>query len=74
MTAYHAKAPVLPMYIETKDSKVRLFQPIKIHIGKLIEYEEFGFTKGGAAEYGRAALLIFDRIVELKQAAEQKNG
>ncbi|MCI8387670.1 MAG: 1-acyl-sn-glycerol-3-phosphate acyltransferase [Clostridiales bacterium] len=68
MAAYHAKVPVLPMYIKTKNSKTRLFRPITIYVGKPISYDEFGFTKGGSAEYQQASMLIFDRIVELKQS------
>ena len=68
MAVWHAKVPVLPMYIETKNSRVRLFRPITIHIGKPIPYEAFEFVKGGSAEYDRGAKLIFDNIVSLKQA------
>lgn len=67
MAAYHAKVPALPMYIETKNNRTRLFRPITIYVGKPVAYDEFGFVKGGAAEYERASLMIFDRIVELKQ-------
>jgi 1-acyl-sn-glycerol-3-phosphate acyltransferase len=74
MTAYHAKVPVLPMYIHTKNARVRLFRPITVYVGKPIEYEELGFVKGGSAEYECAAMQIFDRIVELKQKAENKNA
>lgn len=74
MTAYYAKVPVLPMYIKTKNARVMLFRPITVYVGKPINYDEFGFIKGGAAEYDRAAQVIFDRIVELKQSAERKDG
>lgn len=67
MVAYHAKVPVVPMYIKTKNSKTRLFRPITIYVGKPVAYDELGFTKGGTAEYERAALVVFDRIVELKR-------
>lgn len=68
MAVWHAKVPVLPMYIETKNSRVRLFRPITIHIGKPIQFDEFGFEKGGSTEYERGAKLIFDNIVALKRA------
>ena len=68
MAVWHAKVPVLPMYIETKNARVRLFRPITIHIGKPIQYEDFGFEKGGTAEYERGAKLIFDDIISIKNA------
>ena len=77
MTAYHAKAPVVPVYIDTANNKVRMFRKTAIHIGEPIAFDEFGFVKGGAAEYERAALMIFDHIVELKHTAhsrEVENG
>ena len=69
MAVWHAKVPVLPMYIETKNSRVRLFRPITIHIGKPIDYDSFGFEKGGSTEYERGAKLIFDDIISLKDSA-----
>ena len=65
MAVYHAKCPVLPMFIATKNDRMRLFRRIDIYVGKPIAYEEFGFEKGGTEEYSRAAGLIFDRIAEL---------
>lgn len=80
MAVWHAKVPVLPMYIETKNAKVRFLRPITIHIGKPIPFESFGFEKGGNAEYQRGAELIFDNIVKIKNSAlpsgsgESENG
>ena len=68
MAVWHAKVPVLPMYIETKNARVRLFRPITIHIGKPIPYESFGFEKGGSEEYERGARMIFDDIISIKNA------
>lgn len=73
MAVWHSKVPVLPMYIETKNARVKLFRPITIHIGKPIAYEDFGFEKGGSSEYERGASMIFDNIILLeKQAKELK--
>ncbi len=65
MVVYRAKVPVLPIFIATKNDKVRLFRRIDVYVGKPIAYEEFGFEKGGSEEYERAAGLMFDRIAEL---------
>ncbi len=69
MAVWHAKVPVLPIYIETKKARFRLFRPITVHIGRPIRYEDFGFENGGSAEYERGAKIIFGRITELYTAA-----
>lgn len=74
MVVRHAKVPVLPVYIETKKARFRLFRPITVHLGKPIAYESFGFDKGGAAEYERGARLIYGSIVALAQSSEAKDS
>ncbi len=65
MSCYRSKAPVLPMFIATKNDRIALFRRIDIYIGKPIEYEEFGFTEGGNDEYMRGTELIYNRILAL---------
>ncbi len=65
MAVYHAKCSVLPIFIATKKDRVALFRRIDIYVGKPIAYEEFGFEKGGNAEYQAAAERIFDHIAML---------
>ncbi len=65
LMAYRAKANVLPIYIESKKYRVRLFRKVTVTIGKPIAYEELGFEKGGMAEYNAAANTIFTKICEL---------
>ncbi len=65
MVCYRAKAPVLPMFISTKNDKACLFRRIDIYVGKPIAYEEFGFTDGGNGEYMKGAMLMFERICDL---------
>ena len=76
MTAYHAKVPIVPVCIDTANNKVRMFKPTRILIGQPVPYESLGFEKGGAAEYERAALNIFDKIIALKRRkiGEDENG
>ena len=69
--AYRAKCSVLPVHIQTKNYRVRLFRKVKIIVGKPIPYEELGFEKGNMAEYNAASKLIFERICELGKEAEQ---
>lgn len=63
--AYRARSNVLPIFIESKNNRTRLFGRTKLTIGKCISFEELGFTKGGMEEYDRAAKTIFTRICEL---------
>ncbi len=65
LMAYRAKSNVLPIYIKTKNHRVRLFRKVTVIIGKPISFEEFGFEKGGMAEYNAAATKIFTRICEI---------
>lgn len=70
MAAFHANASVLPMYIMTKNNRVRLFRPITIYIGKPISFEELGFEKGGAVEYEAAAKKAFEQVIALSENAK----
>ncbi len=65
MMVFHAKCRVLPVCIQTKGWKVKPFHRTYVNIGKIIEYDEFSFSKGNSAEYAQAASLIFSRIKEL---------
>ena len=65
MIAYHAKADILPVYIDN-DGKTRSFHTNTVKIGKLIPFGELGFEKAGRAEYERAANYIFSKVCELK--------
>ena len=70
LIAYRAKSNVLPVYIQTKNNRIRLFRPVTVIIGKPILYDELGFEKGGMAEYDAASKRIFERILEIGKAAE----
>ena len=70
LIAYRAKSNVLPVYIQTKNNRIRLFRPVTVIIGKPILYDELGFEKGGMAEYDAASKRIFERILESGKAAE----
>ncbi len=65
MACYRSGCRVLPMFIATKNDRVRPFRRIDIYVGKPIEYEEFGFSEGGSDEYAKASMLIYERILEL---------
>ncbi len=59
MIAYHAKCPVIPVFIKAKNNHLHMFGKNEIIIGKPISYEELGFEKGGMKEYERASRTVF---------------
>ena len=72
MLVYRSKADVQPVFVRVKGYRYRLFRKKEVIIGKPIRYEEFGFTTGGKEEYARAAQLVFDRILALRNEYQSK--
>lgn len=72
MMVYRSKADVQPVFIRVKNYKYRFLRKKEVIIGKPIKYEEFGFTNGGSEEYERAAKMVFDRILELRNEGQTK--
>ena len=66
MMVYRSHADVQPVFIRVKNYKYRFLRRKDVIIGDPIRYEEFGFTNGGKEEYERAAKLVFDRILALR--------
>ncbi|MBQ9428139.1 MAG: 1-acyl-sn-glycerol-3-phosphate acyltransferase [Clostridia bacterium] len=66
LLVYRSRADVQPVFIRVKNYRYRLFRKKEVIIGKPIRYEEFGFTNGGREEYERAARMVFDRILALR--------
>ena len=65
LMAYRAKSNVLPVYIKTEQYRIRLFRKVTVIFGEPIRYEDFGFEKGGMAEYDATAKKIFTEICKL---------
>ena len=72
MLVYRSKADVQPVFVRVKGYRYRLFRKKEVIIGKPISYEEFGFNTGGKEEYARAAQLVFDRILALRNEYQSK--
>lgn len=70
MIAYHAKATIVPAFIDTEKGKTTAFHKNHVIYGKPIPFEELGFEGGGRSEYQRVANLIFDKVCELKYGAK----
>lgn len=66
MMVYRSRANVQPVFIRVKNNKYRFLRKKEVILGDVIRYEEFGFTDGGKEEYERAANMVFDRILALR--------
>ncbi len=66
MLAYHAKATIVPAFIDNKRGKTGIFRRNRVIFGKAIPFEDLPFEKGGKAEYPNASKYIFDSLCELK--------
>ena len=65
MIAYHSGCDVLPVYLQTKNAKFRLFRRTDVFYGEVIVNSELGFTSGGRDEYESATNRIFSDILAL---------
>ena len=65
MMAAHAEADVLPMYIKTKNYRIKWFRRVDIYFGELIKYEELGFKENKFAEFNAASKYVAEKIVAL---------
>lgn len=80
MVAWHAKATVVPAYIQTKGNRVRFFRRTELIVGDPISFAELGMTGGGTVQYTAATEQVFGEICTLGgytrvlPAPETKNG
>lgn len=65
MIAWHARATVVPVYIQTKGNRVRFFHRNDVIVGDPIPFEDLGFDGGGSAEYKKATEKIFSAVCAL---------
>jgi 1-acyl-sn-glycerol-3-phosphate acyltransferase len=66
MIAFHSRASVIPVFIDNKGLKTRMFKVNTVIFGKPIKVEDLAFKGGGKAEYLVASRKIFRKICELK--------
>lgn len=67
MIAARAGVPVLPIFIQVKDHKVRLFRRTIVRIGKEISPEELAAVADNPEDHRHGAELIFSRITSLEE-------
>ncbi len=64
LVLYNSKAPALPVYIESR-KKVKLFSFTKIHIGKLMDMNEFSSQKLSSDNLNACTQKLKDELEEL---------
>lgn len=62
-----AKARVLPVLIETKGFKVKMFRKTVVRIGKPIEFEHYGELQGNKNDYVTISQSIFKSICAMSE-------
>ena len=70
LISYYAKCDIIPVCINVKGGKYRIFRKTEIIFGKPIKYSTLGFTQGGSEEYKAATKVAFDKICEMGDFAD----
>ena len=65
LIAYHAKCDIIPVCINIKDAKYRIFRRTEIIFGKPMKYDSLGFVNGGRDEYAAATEKVFEQVIAL---------
>ncbi|MBQ5564290.1 MAG: 1-acyl-sn-glycerol-3-phosphate acyltransferase, partial [Clostridia bacterium] len=65
--AHQMNVPVIPVCITPKNKKIRVFQQVKISIGKPITPKELGLDKGTPEEYRNSSRKIMAEIKKLRE-------
>lgn len=66
MIAYRSKAPVVPVFLDSKRGKTGMFRKNTVTFGKPLRFEDLAFVKGGMTEYTQASQIVFRHICEIK--------
>ena len=67
MIAAKAGVPVLPIFIQVKNRRVKLFRKTIVRIGKEISPEELAAVTENPEDHRHGAELIFSRITSLEE-------
>ena len=71
MVQAYSGATVLPIYIKSKDNRIKFFRPVTVILGKSMTAEEIGKEGKGKDEYDRISNLVFDRVCTLGEEYEK---
>ena len=63
LIAARAGVPVLPIYIGTRNFRVRLFRRVTVKVGKPISCDEITGAETGREDFASGASLVFSRII-----------
>ncbi len=66
MIAYHAKAPILPVFVCNKRMKTGILRRNTVIFGQVIPFSDLGLDHGGAKAYEACARLVFRHVCALK--------
>ena len=67
LIASKAETPILPIYIKTKNYKIRLFKRTYVIIGKPIPFSELKELIGEKNDFKAGAEFVFSKILELSE-------
>ena len=70
MIAYHTKASVVPVFLDSRRGKTRILQKNIVTFGRPVSFEELSFNKGGMTEYTEASRIVFRHRCALKYGDE----
>ena len=71
MIQAYSGATILPIYIKTKENRVKFFRQITVILGEPMTADEIGKERKGRDEYDRISNLIFDRVCTLGEEYEK---
>lgn len=65
LIAYRSGADILPVFIQTKNNRYRIFRRVNIIIGKPIRNEELSINAPKQEQYERATRYLFSKLISL---------
>jgi hypothetical protein len=72
LIATKCQADILPVYIQRKHNRFRLFRRTYIVLGDIIPYESFGYDPEASGEYARITSIAFDKICDIGEDFERQ--
>ncbi len=70
MIAYRSDATILPVYLQTKNNRIRPFRRVNLFIGEPFRYRDLNCAAEDPPNYPAASREVFDRILGLNRTVE----